>query len=306
MSNYSIIRSWNGKTIRQRADSLTDMAQACGKRVQNWTRLADTKEFLEALSEDTLLPIINSESPSNGRCSDVSNALIENKQGGIPEDQGTWGHRLVALEFARWLNKSFAIQCNKWIEDLLTNGKVELTNEVIDQPKLPLPEDRLEKVANAMSMIAKLTGGDLNPTMQQHLKDFAGNLLAGTTQAALTQSKENWMGVVNFAEMELDYQVPQKGNHRRGNLNAWVRCFYPQLAEFGDNKDRRLVNETQQNVWVYPCHIEFVYETLSDAVHEFFCRENPNAELVNAGYFKQKSKLRDRSMENIVDDFLND
>lgn len=207
----------------------------------------------------------------------------------------------------RWLNKSFAIQCNRWIEELLTNGKVELTNEVVDQPKqLPSPEERLEKLANAMSTIAKLTGGELNPTMQQHLKDFAGNLLAGTNKIASSETKENWLGVVSFAEMELDYQVPQKGNHRRANLGAWVRCFYPQLADFSTNKDRRLVNETQQNVWVYPCHIEFVYETLSDAVHEFFCRENPNAELVNAGYFKQKAKVHDQFMEDFIDDFLKD
>jgi hypothetical protein len=48
----SIIRSWNGRTIRQREDgylSATDMCQACDKRWNNWHQLSSTKEYLEAL-----------------------------------------------------------------------------------------------------------------------------------------------------------------------------------------------------------------------------------------------------------------
>lgn len=146
----SIIRSWNGRTIRQREDgylSLTDMAQATGKLFGNWYRLQDTQEYLEALALDTGLSIRMAEIESKSRYSDVNSALIEIKEGGISENQGTWGHRLVALEFARWLSKPLAIQCNKWMEELLLNGKVSLVPQQPTPPQLPdgvLPQETID------------------------------------------------------------------------------------------------------------------------------------------------------------------
>lgn len=123
--NNSIIRSWNGKTIRQREDgylSLTDMAQACSKRVFNWERLDSTKEYLEALSLR--------------HYSDLSNGnLIEIIQGGTPKNQGTWGYRKVALRFAQWLSPDFAIQVDEWVEELLLTGKVTLDQATVERQK---------------------------------------------------------------------------------------------------------------------------------------------------------------------------
>lgn len=114
--NALIIRQWNGRTIRQRDDgylSATDMCQACGKLWSGWYRLDSAKEYLKALE--------------NRRYADLHNGkLIDIIQGGIPEDQGTWVYRKVALRLAQWLSPEFAVQVDEWTEELMTNGKVEL------------------------------------------------------------------------------------------------------------------------------------------------------------------------------------
>jgi KilA-N domain len=114
--NSSIIRSWNGRTIRQREDgylSATDMCQACGKLFGDWNRLSSSNAYLEALSSDMGIPI---------------SQIVEVKKGNSSEyEQGTWLLDLAALELARWLSPEFAIQCNKWVRELLLKGKVELT-----------------------------------------------------------------------------------------------------------------------------------------------------------------------------------
>lgn len=94
MSN--IIRSWNGRTIRQREDGylcLTDMAQATGKRVQDWTDLKTTNSYLVALGTSVNI---------------VTDQLVCTIKHGLNEQRGTWGHRKVAIRFAQWCSDEFA------------------------------------------------------------------------------------------------------------------------------------------------------------------------------------------------------
>jgi hypothetical protein len=128
MSN--IIRKWNGRIIRVREDryvSLTDMAQASGNRVDNWFRLNGTTNYLSALSKATGLPV---KSPFPQKSVTAGNQgfqpLVEIIQGGVPENQGTWGHPKVALRFAQWCSDDFAVQVDMWIDELLTTGSVSL------------------------------------------------------------------------------------------------------------------------------------------------------------------------------------
>ena len=88
------------------------MAKAAGKRFNNWYQLDSTQELLEALESDTGIPV---------------SQLIEVKKGNSKKfEQGTWGHPHVALDFAQWCNVRLKIQCLKWLDELLTIGKVEL------------------------------------------------------------------------------------------------------------------------------------------------------------------------------------
>ena len=95
-----LIKSWHNRQIRIRPDryvSLTDMAQATGKMFADWKRLDSSKSYLEALS--SVVGIATSD-------------LLQIKQGGTPQDRGTWGHPSVAIEFGRWLSPEFGIWCN--------------------------------------------------------------------------------------------------------------------------------------------------------------------------------------------------
>jgi hypothetical protein len=139
-----ITREFNGKKIRQREDgyiSATDICQASGKRMNNWLRLKSTEEYLEALSDDLGIPVVG----TNTHCadSDITNYLIEiNKSylieinvGGSLENNGSWVHRLVAIELAGWCSVRLRIQCNKWVEELLTKGyviKSDVTSEQLE------------------------------------------------------------------------------------------------------------------------------------------------------------------------------
>lgn len=99
-----IVRDWNGKSIRQRADgflSATDMCTASGKLFGHWHTLKTTKEYLEALELK--------------RYGDSSAGPIEVNQGGIPEKQGTWVDRRVALRLAQWISPTFAMQVDEWV-----------------------------------------------------------------------------------------------------------------------------------------------------------------------------------------------
>ncbi|WP_414546383.1 hypothetical protein [Nostoc sp. CCY0012] len=192
---------------------------------------------------------------------------------------------LGTLRIAMLLTESeIAAQVRTIILDL-----VAAVSTITPQPPtftLPPPEQRLHTLVQAMKTLAELTGGRLNPYTEQHFKDFADNLLAEHNRKALTGSQEKWLGVVNFAEMELGKKVPLSGTHYRGHLGTWVRTFYPQL---GDRQETRLVNGTQQKIYVYPCHDPVVAAGLTKAVEEFFAHSNPAGVLQQAGAFKRKA-----------------
>lgn len=171
--NSNIVRTWNNKTIRHRADgylSLTDMAQACDKKVNDWIRLKDTQEYLETLSIDTELSIRTDETDIASRCGNSRNALIDIGRGGIPENQGTWGHELVALEFARWCNKSLSIQCNKWVKELLSTGNVSLVKNEL--ALVPIKSENSKQSAKETCELidAILSGVNLDPFLVAGLK----------------------------------------------------------------------------------------------------------------------------------------
>jgi hypothetical protein len=155
-------------------------------------------------------------------------------------------------------------------------------------PALPPVEQRLDTFVKAMKTLAELTGGRLNPYMEQNCKDFAANLIADYNRQSLTGIQEKWLGVVNFAEIELGKKVPLSGAHYRGHLGTWVRTFYPQL---GPRQETRLVNGVQQPIYVYACHDPVVAAGLTKAVEEFFAHPSPGAVLRQAGAFASKKAV---------------
>ncbi|ODH03077.1 hypothetical protein A4S05_21015 [Nostoc sp. KVJ20] len=182
-----------------------------------------------------------------------------------------------------------SIGVRAWIQDLL--GWTKPATQPQEQPPIPAfppVEQRLHTLVLAMKTLAELTGGRLNPYMEQQFKDYAGNLLAEHNRKLLTPSEERWLGVVNFAESELAKKVPLSGPHYRGHLGTWVRTFYPHL---GDRQETRLVNGVQQPIYVYACHDPAVAAGLTKAIEEFFAHPSPGAALRQAGAFASKKAV---------------
>lgn len=75
----------------------TDMAKSFGKRPDDFWKQSQNREYLDALV--TL---------SEGNKDD----FVFTKRGG--RYQGTWLHKDMALQFARWLSPLFAVQIDKW------------------------------------------------------------------------------------------------------------------------------------------------------------------------------------------------
>ncbi|MEA5604873.1 hypothetical protein [Nostoc sp. UHCC 0252] len=195
---------------------------------------------------------------------------------------------LGALRIAMILQQSqVAAQVRTIILDLVAAVPSITPQTPAPVPALPPVEQRLQTLVEAMRTLAELTGGRLNPYMEQQFKDYAGNLLAEHNRKLLTPSEERWLGVVNFAESELGKKVPLSGAHYRGHLGTWVRTFYPQL---GDRQETRLVNGVQQPIYVYACHDPAVAAGLTKAIEEFFAHPSPGAALRQAGAFASKKE----------------
>ena len=108
----------------------TQMARPFGKNPKDFTKTLYAREFMQVLSD---------------RRNVLTADLLIVKKGGQPNEQGTWMHEDLALEFARWLSPDFAIWCNDQIKEML-KSKLALSNAQIKQKfitgeiKLTLPE----------------------------------------------------------------------------------------------------------------------------------------------------------------------
>ena len=83
----------------------TEMAKPFCKLPSEYLRLPSTEKYIEAL-------IVLSE--DNNDMGKSRNDFVETKRGG--KYQGTWLHKKLALDFARWLSPIFAVRMDQWVE----------------------------------------------------------------------------------------------------------------------------------------------------------------------------------------------
>jgi hypothetical protein len=184
-----IFRNWNNRKIRQRADgylSATDMCASCGKQFSEWKRLKATIDDLQALesvmgiSQDGLINII---------------------QGGIPQEQGTWVHRRVAINLAQWLSPIFGAIVNGWVEEILLKGKIDLTQQST-QPAIIVTTEDIRVQASTIKYFTDC--GDLQ--LAQLLKNKLGNALLAEQQMLPGTTVPQLEGAVDVA-IRLGFQV---------------------------------------------------------------------------------------------------
>lgn len=126
---------FNGVPIHARQSdqyvNATAMCKAAGKEWSNYWKNQQTQDFVDALSSHLLI-----------RSCDLTQSI---------KGYGTWVHRRVALDLARWCSPEFAVKVNGWIDQLLTGG-------LIEQPT-SLQERLLAQVVQNITILTTQQGG---------------------------------------------------------------------------------------------------------------------------------------------------
>ncbi|MDR1370922.1 MAG: KilA-N domain-containing protein [Dysgonamonadaceae bacterium] len=113
----------------------TQMAKQFGKLSANFLRLDETKEYILALSRYKSAVIQNRITGIDSVMGNPITAdLVMVKQGGRPEEQGTWMERKLALRFAQWLDPYFAVLVDAHLEEMMFKP-TRL------RPELAIPDD---------------------------------------------------------------------------------------------------------------------------------------------------------------------
>ena len=114
----------------------TEMAKPFGhgKEPSYWLATAQSKELIRTISVTRNL--------------DAADLLIV-RQGGTPNEQGTWMQEDVALVFAQWLSPGFYLWCNDRIKELLTNGVTMMPQDYLSALKaLVAAEEEKQRLAS--------------------------------------------------------------------------------------------------------------------------------------------------------------
>ena len=100
----------------------THIANQFGKRVQHWLDAQDTQDYINAVArkmsktESRLQQKLSSDEISQNGNSHIEE-LVRVQHGG--KYSGTWIHSKLAIQFARWLNADFAVECDEAISRLI-------------------------------------------------------------------------------------------------------------------------------------------------------------------------------------------
>ncbi|MGL5877656.1 MAG: KilA-N domain-containing protein [Xenococcaceae cyanobacterium] len=100
----------NGVTIPMGYVNATQLCNANGKRLNNWSRLKRSNYFLETLSISTGIP--------------VGRLLIGNESVGINETRGTWVHPDVAISIASWVSPEFEVWASQVLRVIFDDNTI--------------------------------------------------------------------------------------------------------------------------------------------------------------------------------------
>jgi hypothetical protein len=99
--------------------NLTEMCKVYDARLDNWMRLKSSKTEMASIVNSLRLNSLTTEVESSNPYS----AIIETKGG---RKGGTWGHPLLAVRIARWVNLPLADWLDAHSLVLMTDGKTSL------------------------------------------------------------------------------------------------------------------------------------------------------------------------------------
>ena len=174
MENKVIVKEYLGNNVEFKVvDGLVyananKMAVGFGgsKKLENWKASPNTQRYIEALERSLKSSERN---------------LIIVKQGGKADEQGTWIHEKLILNFARYLNVEFELWCDEQITTLLREGTVSI------DPK----QNLLLSIIQASSEVERAVA--LNKYELEYVKPLEENLEKTTRKLEHKQEVINTM-----------------------------------------------------------------------------------------------------------------
>ena len=172
-----IIKLFNNSNIEIREDgyfNATAMCKAFGKVPKDYLRLDTTKSFLEVLQSDGHI------CPTNP---------IHILKGGS-NNQGTWVHRLVAIDLAKWLSPEFHLQVIKWTEEILSGQRPQLSDIISEDSYNTQMVDLFSRTTTPMQkeVILKNTASETPPTRRIDMKVHGKNIYYEVKMHRITMS----------------------------------------------------------------------------------------------------------------------
>lgn len=188
-----------GTMVRQREEdgyiNATELCKAAGKRLNDYTRLDSTQEFLSEMSSTAGIPAVE---------------LVQAREGRPDLGGGTWVHPDVAINLAQWLSPKFAVQVSKWVRELMTKGSVSIGSgdDLLDS---------ILTIRNTVTVLAETRARQLALNVRIDEVQGIAQDAAHTAKAALA-ARESGLGyftVLAYAK-RAGIEMPLKDAQRHG------------------------------------------------------------------------------------------
>lgn len=131
----------------------TEMASVYGKRVVDFTRLLETKNFIDAMKKRPIGDFKGADfSPFIAGFADLDPEKVVKSENGVPilitipgREGVTWMHRWLAIDFAMWLDLDFKIWIIEKIDHLLINFSNKQRELISEKQELLRQKDLILK-----------------------------------------------------------------------------------------------------------------------------------------------------------------
>lgn len=150
--------SAQGAIVYQRPEdgyiNATAMCQAAGKRWNDYSVLASTKPFLDALATETGIPV---------------SGLAQSHKGGDVRLQGTWVHPQVAINLAQWCSPEFAVKVSHEVPGVCRDLEIfplivqRIPVDVVDHVAGWRASDKAMKLHDPSTITASMSAASVMP-----------------------------------------------------------------------------------------------------------------------------------------------
>ena len=115
----------------------TKLCQAGGKKFNDWYRLEQTNDLIQALNLKTGIDAIK---------------LIDSKKGRYG---GSWIHPDLAVQLAQWISPMFSLQVSSWVREIALTGGVMLMHEKTSDELIELQKNYRKLESNHNKLLEK-------------------------------------------------------------------------------------------------------------------------------------------------------